>query len=84
MPLSAAGLGLLRQQGSARSMFEHFTDTLVGLCRTLQVLVGTNLLADLLTLLEMLDSDSKYTRAAWIMTRINLTCSGVTGFWLVL
>lgn len=31
-------------------MFENFTDALVGLCRALQVLVGANLLADLLTL----------------------------------
>jgi len=48
--LSAAGFALLRHQGGARSMFEHLTDTLVRLCGTLQVFVGTDLLADLLTL----------------------------------
>lgn len=31
-------------------MFENLTDTLVSLCRALEVLVGANLLADLLTL----------------------------------
>ena len=33
-------------------MLEHFADALVGLGRALEVLVGTNLLADVLTLLR--------------------------------
>ena len=35
-------------------MLENFTDTLVGLCRTLKILVGTNLLANLLALCNSL------------------------------
>ena len=42
---------LLRQKRGAGSVLKHLADTLVGLCRTLKVLVGTDLLADLLTLL---------------------------------
>ncbi len=46
-----AGLALADlQEGSAGSGLEDLTDTLVGTGRALQVLVGTNLLADLLTL----------------------------------
>ena len=81
--LSAAGFALLRHQGGARSMFEHLTDTLVRLCGTLQVFVGTNLLADLLTLLNVLAFASKHGYARYMDDRC-LTCSGVTGFWLVL
>ena len=46
-----AGTGAFAgEQSSARSMLEDLTHTLVRLGRTLKVLVGTNLLADLLTL----------------------------------
>lgn len=46
-------LGLVaRQEGSSCSMLEHLTDTLVGLGRALEVLVGTNLLLNLLTILR--------------------------------
>lgn len=38
------------EEGSAGSGLEDLTDTLVGAGRALEVLVGTNLLADLLTL----------------------------------
>jgi hypothetical protein len=46
-----AGLALADlQEGSTGSGLEDLTDTLVGTGRALEVLVGTNLLADLLTL----------------------------------
>lgn len=38
------------QQGSTGGMLKHLSDALVGLGRALEVLVGTDLLADLLTL----------------------------------
>lgn len=38
------------QQGSTRGVLKHLPDTLVGLGRAFEILVGTNLLADLLTL----------------------------------
>lgn len=38
------------KQSSAGSVLEHLADTLVRLGRALEVLVGANLLADLLTL----------------------------------
>jgi hypothetical protein len=41
---------LLGQERGACGVFENLTDTLICLCRTLKVLVGTNLLANLLTL----------------------------------
>lgn len=41
---------LLGQECCAGGMFENLTNTLICLCRTLQVLVGGNLLADFLTL----------------------------------
>jgi hypothetical protein len=48
-----AGLALADlQEGSTSSGLEDLTDTLVGTGRALKVLVSTNLLADLLTLLE--------------------------------
>lgn len=40
------------QQGSASGVLKHLANTLVGLGRAFQVLVGTNLLANLLTLLS--------------------------------
>ena len=43
---------LLRQEGSSGGRFEDFADTLVGLGRTFEVFVGTNLLAHFLTLWE--------------------------------
>ncbi len=42
--------GTARQKSSAGSMLKHLTDALVGLGGALEVLVGANLLADLLTL----------------------------------
>jgi len=42
---------LLGQESCTRGMLKHLTNTLIGLCRTLEVLVSTNLLADFLTLL---------------------------------
>ena len=46
-----AGAGAFAgEQSSARSMLEDLTYALVRLSRTLKVLVGTNFLADLLTL----------------------------------
>jgi hypothetical protein len=44
---AAPGAG---QQGSASGVLEHLADTLVCLGRALEVLVGADLLADLLTL----------------------------------
>lgn len=41
---------LASQQGRAGGGLEHFTHTLAGLGRAFEVLVGTNLFADLLTL----------------------------------
>jgi hypothetical protein len=41
---------LVCQESSACSMFENLTDALIGLCRTLKILIGSNLLADFLTL----------------------------------
>lgn len=38
------------QQGGTRGVLKHLPDALVGLGRALEVLVGTDLLADLLTL----------------------------------
>ena len=38
------------EQGSAGSMLEHFSDTLVGLGGALEILLGTNLLSDVLGL----------------------------------
>jgi hypothetical protein len=47
-----AGTGAFAgEQSSARSMLEDLTHTVTALGRTLKVLVGTNLLANLLTLL---------------------------------
>ena len=45
--LLLAGAG---QKGGTSGVLEDFTDALVRLGRALQVLVGTNLLADILTL----------------------------------
>jgi hypothetical protein len=41
---------LLGQKRGACGVFENLTDTLICLCGTLKVLVGANLLANLLTL----------------------------------
>lgn len=48
--LLAAAATLARQESSTGGVLEHLADTLVGLGRALEVLVGANLLADLLTL----------------------------------
>lgn len=44
--------GLAREKSRARSVLEHLTDALIGPGRALEVLVGTDLLADLLTLVK--------------------------------
>lgn len=41
---------LLREQSRASGVFEDFADALVGLGRALEIFVGTDLLADLLSL----------------------------------
>jgi hypothetical protein len=41
---------LLGQESGACGVFENLTDTLICLCGTLKILVGANLLANLLTL----------------------------------
>lgn len=46
--------GLLGEKGGASRVLENLADSLVGLCGTLEVLVGTDLLANLLALLEVL------------------------------
>jgi hypothetical protein len=51
VPLAAAAA---RQESSAGSVLKHLANTLVGLGGALEVLVGTNLLADLLTLVTKL------------------------------
>lgn len=58
-------------------MFKHLPDTLVCLCRAFEVLLGSNLLADVLSLgaVSVVHAD--------VLRRV-LTCSGVTGFWEVL
>jgi hypothetical protein len=42
------------EQGSSCSVLEYLPDTLVRLCRALEVLLGTNLLADILGLSAVL------------------------------
>jgi hypothetical protein len=44
--------GAAGQKSSAGGVLKHLADTLVGLGRALKVLVGTNLLANFLTLLS--------------------------------
>jgi hypothetical protein len=50
--LVTLGSLLARHQGSSSRMLEHFANAFVGLGRALEVLVCTNLLADLLTLFK--------------------------------
>lgn len=64
------------EQGRSCGVLEHFSDTLVRLCRALEVLLGTNLLAHILGLGGLV--------VIVISTLRILTCSGVTGFWEVL
>lgn len=45
---------LLGEKRRAGGVLEYLADTFVGLCRTLEVLVGADLLADLLSLLFVL------------------------------
>ena len=54
--LGALAPRVLPQQGCAGSSLEHFTHTLVGAGRALQVFVGTDLLADLLALHEQISN----------------------------
>lgn len=73
MLLGAAGLG---QKCGAGSVLEHLTDTLVGLGRALEVLVGTDLLADLLSLLRsnwLLGSLVELLDGLLVVTEILLT-----------
>lgn len=80
--LTTAGTSL--EQSRTGSGLEDLTDTLVGAGRALKVLVGTDLLADLLTLfgnvlaicLIVTDAEKRYV--------MRHTCSGLTGFWEVL
>ena len=80
--LTTAGSSL--EQSRTGSGLEDLTDTLVGAGRALKVLVGTDLLADLLTLfgnvlaicLIVTDAEKGYV--------MRHTCSGLTGFWEVL
>lgn len=46
--------GLLGEKGGASCVLEDLADSLVGLCGTLEVLVGADLLANLLTLFIVL------------------------------
>jgi hypothetical protein len=54
LPLQDQALGLLLlfpgEQGSSCGVFEYLPDALVRLCRALEVLLGANLLADILGL----------------------------------
>lgn len=52
LALLASSLAAAREKGSASGVLEHLADTLVGLGRALKVLVGTDLLANVLTLLR--------------------------------
>ena len=67
------------KESCACCVLEDFPDTFVGLGRALEVLLCTNLLADVLSLVVVL--------AWWVyvlLLREKLTCSGVTGFCEVL
>ena len=77
---------LLRKERGAGGVLEYLTDTLVSLCRTLEVLVGADLLADLLSLLFVLAADFFVDArfASCVAFSWSRTCSGVTGFWEVL
>lgn len=66
------------EEGSPGGVFEYLPDALVCLCGALEVLLGTNLLTDILGLWMLLVSSSNS------LSHIILTCSGVTGFWEVL
>lgn len=83
---------LLGEEGGAGRVLEDLTDSLVGLRRALEILVCTNLLADLLTLFCVLAWCMEMTRVPKdamprktpLQEKSFHTCSGVTGFWLVL
>lgn len=96
LALVLATVAAAREKGSAGGVLEHLADALVGLGRALEVLVGTDLLADLLTLLHQRSANVPTHDAAALTSlqsrcprsgtrRIGgmLTSSGDTGFWLV-
>lgn len=66
---------LSRQQSSTGGAFEDFANSLVDLGRAFEVFVGSDLLADLLTL-EMIMSAVLLE----VCQRHGRTCSAVTGF----
>lgn len=59
----------LGQEGSPGGSLEDLADTVVGSCGALQVLVGTDLLPNLLTLLEKLATvvDAPGTRSTYLL-----------------
>lgn len=67
------------EKSGACGVLKDLADTLVGPGRALEVLVGANLLADLLTLL--FDGQLMVASPCVMSER---TSSGETGFWLVL
>lgn len=71
--LALVGLG---QEGSPGSRLKDLTNALVGTGRALEVLVGTNLLANLLTL----GKSQRPIQSQLVSAPNGLTCSGVTGF----
>lgn len=71
MLLATALLGKKRR---ASGVLKHLTDTLVGLCRALEVLVGADLLADLLTLSVVLDFVLSRSQIASLRKRGRLRC----------
>jgi hypothetical protein len=84
-----------REESSASSVLEHLTNALVGLGRALEVLVGANLLTNLLTLFKQVShlrhwymppghADSRRQGSVVLVGAGKLTSSGDTGFWLVL
>lgn len=101
MDLENQALGVLlcagaREESSTGSMLENLPDTLVRLSRALEILVGTNLLADVLTLAlrvsrlvhriirgrrdELISSLWKALELWARMAWQQLTSSGETGF----
>ena len=73
LPLQDQALGLLLlfpgEQGSSCGVFEYFADTLVRLCRALEILLGANLLTDILGLGVVLEAVPMKTTAATYLLR---------------
>ena len=57
--LLVLGAATARKQSSAGGVLENLVDAFVGLGRALEVLVGTNLLANLLSLFQVLTDGRK-------------------------